>query len=451
METTTVSFAVGFNLGLALANAGKLLTFWMTHRLRKHDRTFLWPNSVTEVRDLHSGVPVWAYYPKPSLSTGTLSSSMRADVVVVGAGITGALVAEATTAMGLATVILDRRPPALGSTAASTALLQFEIDTPLIRLAEEIGVDRASRAWLRSFRAVSDLADLVQRLQIPCAFRPRRALYLAGSELDAAGLAAECRQRRAIGLPSQFLGHAQLRAYAGIDRDAALLSDGAADVDPTSLTLGLLRSASANGCRLFTPTQLAEVAPLHNKVEMVTANGIESSSKPRLSCLRRATNSRVDGIPTAGHRRSSTWAYATPPQPQRLRGNGDLIWEASDPYLYIRTTADGRVIVGGEDEDFDNEAARDALCRPRSRGLQAKTKTLLPWLDVTADFAWAGTFGESENGLPSIGAVPGMPNCYAVLGYGGNGITFSMVAAQIIQALLRGQRDPDAELFDFGR
>jgi glycine/D-amino acid oxidase-like deaminating enzyme len=373
---------------------------------------------------------------------------MRTDVVVVGAGITGALVAEATTAMGLATVVLDRRPPALGSTAASTALLQFEIDTPLIRLAEELGIERAARVWLRSYRAVADLAHLVQRLQIPCSFRPRRALYLAGNELDATALAAECRQRRAIGLPSEFLAHAQLLAYAGLDRDAALLSEGAADVDPTSLTVGLLRSAIANGCRLFTPTQLAEVAPLHNKVEMVTTDGIELDAK----ALVFATGYELaDGIPTAGHRRTSTWAYATPPQPDRLRGNGDLIWEASDPYLYIRTTADGRVIVGGEDEDFDNEAARDALLPTKIEALQDKTKALLPWLDVTADFAWAGTFGESDNGLPSIGAIPGMPNCYAVLGYGGNGITFSMVAAQIIQMLLRGQRDPDAELFDFGR
>ena len=127
---------------------------------------------------------------------------MRTDVVVVGAGITGALVAEAATAIGLATVVLDRRAPAHGSTAASTALLQFEIDTPLIRLTEELGADRASRAWLRSFRAVADLGGLVQRLQISCAFRPRRALYLAGNELDATELAGnansavrlDCRQ-----------------------------------------------------------------------------------------------------------------------------------------------------------------------------------------------------------------------------------------------------------------
>ena len=404
--------------------------------------------SVTEVRDLRTGVPVWAQYPRAVLPTGPLSSSMRADVVVVGAGITGALVAEAATAMGLATVVLDRRPPAHGSTAASTALLQFEIDTPLIRLADQIGLDHAARAWQRSYRAVADLGRLVERLQIPCAFRPRRALYLAGNTLDADELAAEGLQRRAIGLPSEFLGHAELRAYAGIDRDAALLSEGAADVDPASLTIGLLRSAVASGCRLFTPAQLAEVAPLQHRVEMVTADGIELEAK----ALVFATGYELaDGIPTAGHQRTSTWAYATPPQPQRLRGDGDLIWEASEPYLYIRTTADGRVIVGGEDEDIDDEAARDALLPAKIAALQRKTKALLPWLDTSADFAWAGTFGESDNGLPSIGSIPGMPNCYAVLGYGGNGITFSVVAAQIIQMLLRGQRDPDAELFDFGR
>ena len=68
-----------------------------------------------------------------------------------------------------------------------------------------------------------------------------------------------------------------------------------------------------------------------------------------------------------------------------------------------------------------------------------------------ADFAWAGTFGESENGLPSIGPVPDMPNCYAVLGYGGNGITFGVLAAQIIAQQLCGQPDPDEALFAFDR
>ena len=109
------------------------------------------------------------------------------------------------------------------------------------------------------------------------------------------------------------------------------------------------------------------------------------------------------------------------------------------------------MVVGGEDEDVTDEATRDALLPSKVATLQKKTKALLPWLDATADFAWAGTFGESENGLPSIGALPDMPNCYAVLGYGGNGITFGMIAAQIIASRICGRPDPDEQLFAFER
>ncbi len=373
---------------------------------------------------------------------------MRKDVVVLGAGITGALVAEASTALGLSTAVLDRRPPGQGSTAASTALLQFEIDVPLARLSEEIGGERAARAWLRSFRSVAALAELVARLEISCDFRARRALYLAGNTLDAGALAAEGRLRRSIGLPSQFLDRARLRDYAGIDRDAALLSEGAADVDPASLTAGLLREAVARGCRIHSPCEVAEVVPRERGVQMVTSDGQEIEAR---SLVFATGYELADGVPAKGHRRTSTWAFATPPQPQRLHGAADVIWEASDPYLYLRTTADGRLIVGGEDEGIDDEAARDNLIPAKVRELQRKTGELLPSLDLTAAHAWAGTFGESDTGLPSIGAVPGMPNCYAVLGYGGNGITFSLVAAQIIQCRLRGVRHPDAELFAFAQ
>ncbi|MFD1703967.1 FAD-dependent oxidoreductase [Methylopila henanensis] len=69
--------------------------------------------------------------------------------------------------------------------------------------------------------------------------------------------------------------------------------------------------------------------------------------------------------------------------------------------------------------------------------------------DVADAFAWSGFFGESDNGLPSIGCVPGFKRCFAVMGYGGNGVTFSAVAAQLVQRAVLGLRDPDADLFAF--
>ncbi|MET0191988.1 MAG: FAD-binding oxidoreductase [Hyphomicrobiaceae bacterium] len=404
--------------------------------------------SITEKRDLRTGTPVWAAYAQVPVAIERLVAPIKVDVVIVGAGITGALVAEATTARGLSTVLIDRRPPGHGSTAASTAMLQFEIDTPLIRLAEEIGFEKASRIWRRSFRAVNDLGHMVRRLQIPCDFAERRALYLAGNVLGAAEMEEEGRHRRRAGLPSAFLTRAELAGLTKMDREAALISEGSAEVNPVQLTTGLLSRAQSRGGRVYAPMQLAEVVASSGKVGMVTADGVELEAKAVVF----ATGYELaDGVPLDGHRRTSTWAFATPPQPKAIWSSAELIWEASEPYLYMRSTADGRVVVGGEDEDVTDEAKRDALLPSKVAALQEKTKALLPWLNVTADFAWAGTFGESENGLPSIGLVPDMPNCYAVLGYGGNGITFGVLAAQIIAQRLCGQPDPDEALFAFDR
>ena len=404
--------------------------------------------SFTEKRDLRTGTPVWASYRQAPIATHPLAEPVQGDVVIIGARHHGALVAEAATARGLSTVLIDRRPPGHGSTAASTALLQFEIDTPMIRLVSDIGLEKASRIWRRSLRAVRDLAHLVRRLQIPCDFAGRRALYLAGNQLGPAEMEQEAHLRRRADLPSAFLKRADLASLTGMDRAAALLSDSSAEVNPVQLTAGLLSRCLSRGCRLFAPAELAEVIASSGKVGMVSTDGVEMEAK----ALVFATGYELaDGVPVAGHRRTSTWAFATPPQPQAIWSRGELIWEASNPYLYIRSTRDGRVVVGGEDEDVTDSSTRDALLPAKVASLQAKTKALLPWLDVTADFAWAGTFGESENGLPSIGPVPDMPNCYAVLGYGGNGITFGMIAAQIIVNRICGRPDLDEKLFEFGR
>jgi len=117
--------------------------------------------------------------------------------------------------------------------------------------------------------------------------------------------------------------------------------------------------------------------------------------------------------------------------------------------LYVRTGPGGRVICGGEDEAFSDATARDALLPEKTRLLEARLAALFPRLDPQARYAWCGTFGQSDLGMPLIGAVPGMPHCFAVLGYGGNGITFSAMAGPLLRNLITGVGDPDADLFCF--
>ena len=138
-------------------------------------------------------------------------------------------------------------------------------------------------------------------------------------------------------------------------------------------------------------------------------------------------------IKTRRHKIISTWAIATKRQPSKLWPERCFLWEASDPYLYIRTTPNGRVICGGEDEEFADAEKRDALITKKTATLERKLGTLFPWIDSKAEYAWTGSFGSSTTGLPSIGAILGMKNCFAIMAFGGNGITYARIAAELIR------------------
>src|ERR1700689_2269170 len=108
-----------------------------------------------------------------------------------------------------------------------------------------------------------------------------------------------------------------------------------------------------------------------------------------------------------------------------------------------------RGICGGEDEEYADEASRDAKLNRKAKTLERKLARLLPQIDPRARFAWTASFGQSSTGLPSIGPIPSHPRCYAVLGYCGNGITFALLASHLVSASITERRDPAARLFAY--
>jgi glycine/D-amino acid oxidase-like deaminating enzyme len=400
---------------------------------------------VTKARDLRTGRPVWASRRVLHVPHGRLARDIETDVLVIGAGITGAMVADALAGSGHDVAVVDKRGLAKGSTAASSALVLYEIDTPMIRLARKIGKKDAARAWRRSRLAVDALAARLRELAVAGVTR-RDALYLTGDALDQDDLAREHDARRAAGLASQFLDRKALHGRFGIRRQAALLAADNLSIDPRRTTLALLRAAAARKARIFAPVEIVDLDAGKSGGTATTADG------RRIGCRHLVFASGYElphHVPRRGHNIVSTWVIATAAQPRRLWPEQCMIWEASDPYLYVRTTPEGRVICGGEDEDFSDERKRDALLGRKTRTLRKKLGRLFPRLDTTVEFAWTGTFGQSSTGLPKIGPVPGLPNCWAALGYGGNGITYARIAADVIGGALNGRPDIDADLYDF--
>lgn len=128
-----------------------------------------------------------------------------------------------------------------------------------------------------------------------------------------------------------------------------------------------------------------------------------------------------------------------------------LLWNTADPYLYMRTTADNRVMIGGRDEDFYSPARRDKLIGLKTKQLTRDCRKLFPDMDFIPEFSWAGVFGSTEDGLPYIGPYKNLSNSYFALGFGGNGITFSLIAAEMIADLVEGKRNNDFSIVAFDR
>ncbi|OLP55156.1 N-acetylglucosamine-1-phosphate uridyltransferase [Rhizobium rhizosphaerae] len=391
----------------------------------------------TTQEDLHNGRSPWGLQHSPP-QRRRLTDSMTTEVLIIGGGITGSLLAEHLVARGHEVTLIDSEQPGLGSTAASTAMLQWEIDQPLHRLSELYGFDAAAEIYRKSFSAVQGLTRLVADSGIDCQFSPRATLYIAADGVDHRVLQAESALRARAGLPGEFVDGAHLQAHFDLRRDGAILSPGSADADPLLLAWGLLHRAERAGLRLIdAKAELFDADSRRVAVEMADGRVIEA----RHVVL--ATGYIMpDFVKTELHSTVSSWALATVPQaPQGLWPGRPLVWEASEDYHYMRSTADGRIVIGGEDDDTQDpdERARKTA-QKRDRLLQVLGE-LRPEANRQVTHAWAGAFGTTQDGLPLIGAVPGHSRIFAAYGYGGNGITFSYMASRMLAAEIAGKRE----------
>lgn len=406
----------------------------------------LMKSALTPKKRLLAGNSVWHRSSGTSVKFDALTNSIYADVVVVGAGISGAFMAHALAAQFECVVVVDRRAPIKGSTSVSTALLQFEIDQPLTKLADKIGFVHARQVWRHSYRATQALVALVRRENIRCGLERRNALYVSGNDLGSRGLEHESAARNRAGIPGEYLAGAVLKSRFGINRSGAILSPHSAVANPVQLAAGLLRRAVVRGARIYSPVNVEDVLATAHGVTLDTGRHF-IEAKYVVFCTGYEI---LKCLPKRGTKITSSWAIASRTHskyPAWL--DKTLLWEASTPYLYLRTTPDRRVVVGGEDEDVDLASYRSRSMARKSRRLLAKVETLVPGMDIQVARRWTGAFGESVDGLPLIGAAPGMPRCFAVMGFGGNGTIYSMIAADIVPRLIKGRRSKEASLYRF--
>ncbi|RYG43001.1 MAG: FAD-binding oxidoreductase, partial [Chitinophagaceae bacterium] len=222
-----------------------------------------------------------------------------------------------------------------------------------------------------------------------------------------------------------------------------------AEADAYRITHLLLAACIKMGATVIDNTEVLDILHKKNGVELTTSTGCTVKAK-KLVIACGYESQRY--IPKQVQQLQTTFAIVSEPHKTKdFWYKNALIWETRKPYLYLRTTDDNRILLGGKDVQGSDPDRRNHLLPRKTKDLEKSFCDLFPSLSFKTDFEWAGTFASTKDGLPYIGSIPERPHTYFALGFGGNGITFSMIAATMIREMLEKKKNADSDIFSFNR
>ena len=301
------------------------------------------------------------------------------DVVVVGGGITGALVACAFASAKVAVAVVEADLVGRGSTAASSALLLQEPDQGIAQLAHRYGRAASTRIWQLSHEAVHDFVRTITDLDIACDLVARDAVHYATNADAERRLLAECTLRNRLGFETEWLRADALREVTGIEGRGAIRTSGNAQFNPYTACLGLLRAAVSSGAQVFERSGVTRIDRIRDAVRIRTPMGRIDAARVVIATGYATSRFR----PLAGRfRMYNTYVLATPPlsrDERRELGLGNvMVWDTERPYHYARWTADHRLLLGGADRPVRSGQRRDQRFTMATHELREDFETLFP-------------------------------------------------------------------------
>ena len=369
-------------------------------------------------------------------------------MLVVGSGMSGSLTALALVESGLKVAILDKRDMATGSSSANTGLLQYSNDIMLHELIGQIGERDAVRFYQLCYEAMDDLENITKRLPFEVDFIRRPSICYASDENDVEKIKAEYDTLKKYGFPCDYWGRNEMTEKLPFSKHGALITLGDAEINPLKFVQGVLTKLEDLGVHFFPYTEVLDVFEVNGLLDTRTS-GQSFFAKHIVYTTGYETTPVGERI---GADINRSYAFVSKKIPKFTKWYEQaLIWETKRPYLYIRTTVEGRIVVGGLDEDKPETPQSNEIIQKRAENLLHQVRELFPDYDIQIDYAYAASFGESMDNIPFIGEHPTKKNQFYLLGYGGNGTVYSMLGSQILKDLIVGNRNEDAHLVQLER
>jgi glycine/D-amino acid oxidase-like deaminating enzyme/nitrite reductase/ring-hydroxylating ferredoxin subunit len=383
-----------------------------------------------------SNVPLWIE-PRSAPRLGPLRGVVEADVVVVGAGITGLTAALLLQQAGRQVVVLEARGLAEGVSGHTTAHVTEAVDTGYSTIRSDFGRDGA-RAVARSSRAAIELIRSLARTVAPRSeFTAVPGFLYTESAEGRDALEDEMEAARDAGLVVSLTREVPLPFAV----EAAVRFEDQARFHPRRYLIGIAEEILRRGGRIFTGTRVVDFDSGTPSSRVETERGPLSAAHVLF-----ATHSPLNRL----FLQTKIYPYRSYVLALRVdRPVGDaLFWDTVSPYHYVRQQRVGRedlLIVGGEDHKVGHESDTFA-CYERLLGW-ARDRFAVR----SVEHRWSAQVLEPADGLPYVGPVPQAPNVLVATGYSGNGMTFGTLAAILMRDRVLEHENEWAELYSAGR
>lgn len=399
--------------------------------------------------DLQSGKFYWQTTLPNSPTYPVLEEDITCDVLIIGGGSSGAQCAYYLSDTDLDVVVVDKRQIGTGSTCVNTALLQYLGDKMLFELVNTFGEEMSILHTKLCEEAINDIEQSTLAMDINPEFSRRDSLYYASDQAGIEKLQKEYHYLQKHHFQVDLLTKTEIRDRYPFDKNSALYIYNDAEINPFKYNHGLLSIAQNRGVRIFEGTRINGKRLHKDCATFFTENGHSIHTRfVIIACgyegleFKKETNCLL----------TSSYAVVT----NRVESFTDwykqtLIWETARPYIYMRTTHDGRVIIGGLDDNTTEPTDRDSKIMHKKTQLIVEFNKLFPNIKVHPEYYLGAFYGGTHDGLPIIGEYEEFPNGYFLFAFGDNGLVYSSVLAKIIRDLITKGDHPSRNMYHHNR
>jgi glycine/D-amino acid oxidase-like deaminating enzyme len=366
----------------------------------------------------------WLDEPADPLASTRLSG--KADVAVIGGGITGCSCALALAEAGLKVSLFEAREIACGASGRNGGFALRGGAAPYPVLAESIGDEATADLWRWTEAELDQLAVLAGD-----AFRRTGSLRLAVDSEERDELRDEYDALRAAGFAADWREGlaAPLERYP-----AALFHPPDGVLQPARLVRRLADRAAVAGVDIREHTRIHALDDVAAETVVVATDGYPSGLLGELEGLI---------VPTRGQ------VIATEPIEEMLF---EIPHYGRHGFDYWHQRLDGRIVAGGfRDVSLDTEFTADEVTTPVVQSALERFVEEHVGRSLRIDYRWAGIFGMVFDFIPVVGRVPGDERLWIAGGYSGHGNVLGFACGRLVARAILGEPDPKLELFEPAR